>query len=477
MADTPSPEDSEKRPKSYQNCVKVLPFPSLPDVRKAAPPRGRYEIPSRLYEAMRAYLDPDVRTPIQHRNPFFSPQLINAVALEKRIEQLEAYVDRFPQELDGSPWMDRDIVIGDEGQIRQDDGDGMDETPSEVHSTESDFVFSSFEKDRESVAVNEAEGMENNTSRKMPQRSGRVRAGDALLAVVVENDSDISSYLQAIPREEKARAAPSRKQGQRLESSQQPSQNTQFNSQPRDRERSFNVWSPLRWPTIMMALSPSYHRRRVMTSRRALKIVGEKCRMKGLPPDVYTNFFANFFTPSSIGCLADTCQTYNKAKPWSRTIGRPAASNVINPETRWAPPIIMDLLEAYVDAKSDENTRRGPVITKALSFQKQALFSQILDRIYSHLDGRTGVIWDTLKEFTAGPRFNRQSRMEEIHQVIIERAAGMDRDEMAQGVWTKARRQLARMIALGRNMNKLSTLCTPAVFLVVAMTKGFKMHA
>ncbi|KAL8810029.1 MAG: hypothetical protein Q9200_002904 [Gallowayella weberi] len=423
--------------------------------------------------------------------------------------------------------MDRDIVIGDEGQIRQDDGDGMDETPSEVHSTESDFVFSSFEKDRESVAVNEAEGMENNTSRKMPQRSGRVRAGDALLAVVVENDSDISSYetaresmsrdlgdimketpqqetlnstaanwsfnsddsvsstcddydfdtVSAIPREEKARAAPSRKQGQRLESSQQPSQNTQFNSQPRDRERSFNVWSPLRWPTIMMALSPSYHRRRVMTSRRALKIVGEKCRMKGLPPDVYTNFFANFFTPSSIGCLADTCQTYNKAKPWSRTIGRPAASNVINPETRWAPPIIMDLLEAYVDAKSDENTRRGPVITKALSFQKQALFSQILDRIYSHLDGRTGVIWDTLKEFTAGPRFNRQSRMEEIHQVIIERAAGMDRDEMAQGVWTKARRQLARMIALGRNMNKLSTLCTPAVFLVVAMTKGFKMHA
>ncbi|KAL8800846.1 MAG: hypothetical protein Q9182_004866 [Xanthomendoza sp. 2 TL-2023] len=522
VADTPSPKDSETRRKSYHNCVKVFPILSHPYATEAAPPRGRYPISSRLYEAIRAYLDSDsewgfVVCCVGDRE---------ATVIEKRIEQLEAYLDRFPQELDGSPGTDHDVDIDSEGQMHRDDGDAAAEKTVEVHSTESDFAFSSLEKVHGLAAVNEAERMKNSTSGKMPQTEGSVIAGDSLLAVDVEDDSDsVSAYETAresmsrdlrdraralpqqetlgsrtsklspisedsvlsscedsdsgtaIPREERTRAPSSRIQKQRLESSRRQSQNTQFGNQPRDRERSFKNSPAYRWPTMMMSISPSSHIFRGMSSEKALKIVGDECRMNGLSPDVYTAFFAHFFTPSSMGSLVYTCQTYSMAKPWSRTVGQPATSNMIKPETSWAPLIIMNLLEAYTDAKSDE-TIRGPVISKALSFQKQAFFSQILDRVYSQLIDGSGEIWDFfIKALVTGPRLNRQSHMEQVNQFIIERAAGMTRDEMTLGIWTQARRQFTRIVILGRNMHKLSTLCTPAVFLVVAMMKGSKLHS
>ncbi|KAL8732300.1 MAG: hypothetical protein Q9166_002872 [cf. Caloplaca sp. 2 TL-2023] len=160
--------------KPYENCVKIIPIIKSDGAQEV--PRGRYRIPSRLYEAMRAYLDPN----LEWGFVMCCVGAWNPEGVEKRIEELESYLESLSGDNDG-PDGDSDFEFSDI-DIKQEELAERTEArngPKVIIPPLIDLTSHRKESDQDSNAASDAEINEDKKRRKLPPRKLTLKAKES----------------------------------------------------------------------------------------------------------------------------------------------------------------------------------------------------------------------------------------------------------------------------------------------------------
>lgn len=233
------------------------------------------------------------------------------------------------------------------------------------------------------------------------------------------------------------------------------------------------------WPAAMMSISEHEDHPHGIRSEWAIKMVEKKAKAKGLyGSNWYGAFAAEFFTPASMENLMYVCQRYDSNEAVYRMLDRSDARKRVRTEVDGVPPGIKQLLEAYIEAAT-RKSGESVVIADTLYYQRQIAFSQRLDEVYSQINAESGedgqFIIQRAKEdpWHFAPARTYTRAISWIDWFLIEHTTGKVMKNLSRYEKSRLHTSFARLAKSGRNMQVLSTVCTPAMLLLVAAMSGW----
>ncbi|KAL8789311.1 MAG: hypothetical protein Q9213_001234 [Squamulea squamosa] len=443
----------------------------------------------------------------------------NPDVLERRIEEMEAHLDRFPEEfpeedVEGyAAGSDYDFYAEEEvshGGSLEGTDDVVMEIPVRIDLTSG----TDDERGDANAVVKEEEPMQEKRSRSMPRRKCSAKVTEIDLTIESHSVSDSASeFSEETPRQTKRqkvhnsdRARPEQQRGPTTSTdsmasfrhepdtiieitspgpNQDPadrafrpsitigrdgrvthpfkrSRRVETTKEPRIQpyvRRTHKVAHIPRWPGAMMCIGPTDNPRHGITLERAIKMVEERARINGLhQPTFYATFFAQLFSSSSMENILRACRRY-------------CANIVLPPTETQSDPF--QAIEATM-------VTHGIIIGNALHYHRQAVFVQKLTKIHDRMEDKDGEIWKFIERWalgTAGRAYPGARWANEVHHFVIEKAGGLARHQVSRKEWKQKTGHFSRMCRLGKALNALRFTCSPAICLMVGAMSGEKTHS
>ncbi|KAI4243541.1 MAG: hypothetical protein L6R42_010719 [Xanthoria sp. 1 TBL-2021] len=238
------------------------------------------------------------------------------------------------------------------------------------------------------------------------------------------------------------------------------------------------------WPAAMMSIGPKDNPRYGISSERAIKMVEQRAKVKGVNMTTsYAAFFARLFSLDTMENLTNGCRRYNTIMTSLSPTERNPVNQIQVTESATmsgAPEEVKELVKIYLNIQIDDKVC-GVVIGNAINYHQQTLFARKLTIVHNHIMDRDSEISMFLKKWVveAGKRVpsSRVPWVNELNSFIMSQASGGQvRQQEDVNEWRQQRARFGRMCRLGGNLDTLSEMCTGAIWLLVGAMRGGKTH-